>query len=69
MIQPHGRAGKGFYFIPEIDEEVLVGFEGGKAEVPYVMGAHYNRKKSLVIICHRTILKQSMHVGGIALNL
>jgi type VI secretion system secreted protein VgrG len=42
MIQPHGGAGKGFYFIPEIDEEVLVGFEGGNAQCPYVMGAHYN---------------------------
>jgi type VI secretion system secreted protein VgrG len=42
MIQPHTGAGKGFYFIPEIDEEVLVGFEGGNAQCPYVMGAHYN---------------------------
>ncbi len=42
MIQPHTGAGKGFYFIPEIGEEVLVGFEGGNAQCPYVMGAHYN---------------------------
>ncbi|WP_426485474.1 type VI secretion system Vgr family protein [Flavobacterium sp. 2] len=42
MIQPHTGAGKGFYFIPEIDEEVLVGFEGGNVQCPYVMGAHYN---------------------------
>ncbi|TDP03285.1 type VI secretion system Vgr family protein [Flavobacterium sp. 245] len=42
MIQPHTGVGKGFYFIPEIDEEVLVGFEGGNAQCPYVMGAHYN---------------------------
>ncbi|PIF70813.1 type VI secretion system Vgr family protein [Flavobacterium sp. 2] len=42
MIQPHTGAGKGFYFIPEIGEEVLVGFEGGNAQDPYVMGAHYN---------------------------
>ncbi len=42
MIQPHTGGGKGFYFIPEIDEEVLVGFEGGNAQCPYVMGAHYN---------------------------
>lgn len=42
MIQPHSGGGKGFYFIPEIDEEVLVGFEGGNAQCPYVMGAHYN---------------------------
>lgn len=42
MIQPHTGAGKGFYFIPEIGEEVLVGFEGGNAQCAYVMGAHYN---------------------------
>ncbi|WJS92817.1 phage baseplate assembly protein V [Flavobacterium johnsoniae] len=42
MIQPHTGAGKGFYFIPEIGEEVLVGFEGGNSQNPYVMGAHYN---------------------------
>jgi len=45
MIQPHSGAGKGFYFIPEIGEEVLVGFEGGNAQCPYVMGAHYNGKE------------------------
>lgn len=42
MIQPHSGVGKGFYFIPEIGEEVLVGFEGGNAQCPYVMGTHYN---------------------------
>ncbi|KFF03483.1 type VI secretion system Vgr family protein [Flavobacterium reichenbachii] len=46
MIQPHGGAGKGFYFIPEIGEEVLVGFEGANAQCPYVMGAHYNGQES-----------------------
>jgi hypothetical protein len=38
--------GKGFYFIPEIGEEVLVGFEGGNAEKPYIIGAQYNGKQS-----------------------
>jgi len=46
MIQPHGGSGKGFYFIPEIKEEVLVGFEGGNAERPYIMGTHYNGEAS-----------------------
>jgi len=46
MIQPHSGAGKGFYFIPEISEEVLVGFEGGNAQNPYVLGAHYNGSES-----------------------
>lgn len=42
MIQPHSGNGKGFYFIPEIGEEVLVGFEGGNVECPFVIGAQYN---------------------------
>jgi Rhs element Vgr protein len=40
LIQPHSGAGKGFHFIPEIGEEVLVGFEAGNAEKPFVMGTH-----------------------------
>jgi type VI secretion system secreted protein VgrG len=46
LIQPHSGAGKGFYFIPEIGEEVLVGFKGGNAERPYVMGTNYNGSES-----------------------
>jgi type VI secretion system secreted protein VgrG len=42
MIQPHSGSGKGFYFIPEIGEEVLVGFQGDNAQNPYVLGTHYN---------------------------
>jgi type VI secretion system secreted protein VgrG len=46
MIQPHSGSGKGFYFIPEIDEEVLVGFEGSNAQNPYVLGTQYNGGQS-----------------------
>lgn len=42
MTNPHSGGGKGFYFIPEVGEEVLVGFEGGNAEKPFVLGAMYN---------------------------
>ncbi len=41
VLTPHSGADKGFHFIPEIDEEVMIGFEGGNAERPYVMGALY----------------------------
>jgi len=41
IAQPHGGDNKGFYFIPEIDEEVMVGFENGNAEKPYVIGTLY----------------------------
>ncbi|WP_234418167.1 phage baseplate assembly protein V, partial [Aquimarina aquimarini] len=42
MITPHAGSDKGFHFIPEINEEVMVGFEGGNAERPFVLGALYN---------------------------
>lgn len=42
LIQPHSGSGKGFHFIPEIGEEVLIGFESQNTEKPFVMGTHYN---------------------------
>lgn len=42
IVTPHAGDDKGFHFIPEINEEVLIGFEGGNAEHPYVMGSLYN---------------------------
>uniref|UniRef100_UPI0010AB1FA6 type VI secretion system Vgr family protein n=1 Tax=Flavobacterium sp. H122 TaxID=2529860 RepID=UPI0010AB1FA6 len=32
LVTPHAGSGKGFYFIPEIGEEVFVSFEGGNPE-------------------------------------
>ncbi len=46
MMTPHSGGEKGFHFIPEVGEEVLVGFEGGNAERPYVLGALYNGVKN-----------------------
>lgn len=42
MAQPYAGCGKGFSFIPEIGEEVMIDFEGGNAERPYVKGTLYN---------------------------
>jgi len=42
VVTPHGGGDKGFHFIPEKGEEVLIGFEGGNAERPYMMGSLYN---------------------------
>ncbi len=43
-VNPYSANERGFYFIPEIDDEVLVGFEAGDAEKPYVIGSLYNGK-------------------------
>ena len=40
----HGGGGKGGFFIPEKGEEVIIGFEGARAEKPYVIGCVYNGK-------------------------
>lgn len=42
IATPHAGKNKGFHFIPEVGEEVLVGFEGGNIDKPYVMGSLYN---------------------------
>lgn len=42
IAQPYAGGRKGFSFIPEIDEEVMIDFEGGNAERPYVKGTLYN---------------------------
>ena len=47
IAQPYGGDGKGFYFIPEIDEEVMVDFENANAEKPYVVGTLWHGKQHL----------------------
>ena len=42
IAQPYAGEGKGFSFIPEIGEEVMVDFEGGNAERPYIKGTMFN---------------------------
>lgn len=39
---PYAGASKGLQFVPEIGEEVMVGFEMNNAERPYIIGAFYN---------------------------
>ena len=42
VMTPHSGAEKGIYFIPETGEEVLVAFEHGDAERPYVAGSFFH---------------------------
>lgn len=44
LVNPYAANERGFYFIPEIDDEVLVGFEGGDAEKPFIIGSLYHGK-------------------------
>lgn len=44
VVTPMAGAARGFYFLPEVDDEVLVAFEHGNPESPYVLGALWNGK-------------------------
>ncbi len=42
IAQPHAGKETGFHFLPEINEEVVVGFEGGNPQRPFVMGSMFS---------------------------
>ena len=42
IAAPMAGPGRGFYFLPEVDDEVLVAFEHGDIRRPYVIGALWN---------------------------
>lgn len=44
VATPMAGAGRGCYFLPEVGDEVLVAFEHGSPEFPYVMGGLWNGK-------------------------
>jgi uncharacterized protein involved in type VI secretion and phage assembly len=44
VAQPAAGAGRGFYWIPEVGDEVLLAFELGQANNPYVIGCLWNGK-------------------------
>jgi len=46
VITPYAGKGKGMHIIPEIGEEVVIGFDNGNAERPFVFGAMFNGKAS-----------------------
>lgn len=44
VVVPGGGAKRGIYFMPEVNDEVLVAFEHGDFSRPYVIGGLYNGK-------------------------
>lgn len=44
VLTPMAGNDRGFYFLPEVDDEVLVAFEQGQVEFPYILGALWNGK-------------------------
>jgi len=46
VLSPHAGSGHGWICTPEIDDEVLVGFEHGNPSYPIALGALYNKDNS-----------------------
>jgi uncharacterized protein involved in type VI secretion and phage assembly len=44
IVTPMAGDGRGLFLLPEVDDEVLVAFEHGRVELPYVLGALWNGK-------------------------
>ena len=44
VLTPMAGNDRGFYFLPEVDDEVLVAFEHGDMAFPYILGSLWNGK-------------------------
>jgi len=44
IATPMAGAGRGIYFLPEVNDEVLVAFDHGDVRFPYVLGGLWNGK-------------------------
>lgn len=44
VATPMAGKERGFYFLPEVEDEVLMAFEHGDARFPYVLGALWNNQ-------------------------
>jgi len=44
VAQPAAGAGRGFYWLPHVNDEVLIAFERGEAHRPYIIGSLWNGK-------------------------
>ncbi len=68
VAAPMAGNGRGAYFLPEVEDEVLVAFEHGRVDHPYVLGSLWNGQDSAPESNedgennHRTIQSRSGHV-------
>ena len=44
VVTPMAGSGRGLYFLPEVNDEVLVAFEHGNPDTPYVLGGLVERQ-------------------------
>ena len=46
LLSPYADAGQGLQMMPEVDSQVVVGFEAGNPRRPYVVGACWNGREA-----------------------
>ena len=56
---------RGFYCLPEVDDEVLVGFEHGDIHRPYIVGGVWNGKDKTVATVDNTVKNGNVNVRSI----
>jgi uncharacterized protein involved in type VI secretion and phage assembly len=57
VATPMAGNGRGLYFLPEVDDEVLVLFERGDVRFPFVIGALWNGKDQARMRCESSSRK------------
>lgn len=55
LLLPYAGLERGFHFLPEIDDTVLLGFEGNNAERPYVQGSF----RTMITKPHETLQNEN----------
>ncbi|MCP4341411.1 MAG: DUF2345 domain-containing protein [Desulfobulbaceae bacterium] len=46
VVTPMAGGNRGVYFLPEVDDEVLLAFDHGRVDHPYIIGSLWNGKDS-----------------------
>src|SRR5574338_1021126 len=55
VVVPGGGNNRGLLFLPEVNDEVLVGFEQGDINRPYVLGGLWNGQDATICVDNTTV--------------
>lgn len=63
VVSPNGGKERGFLFLPEIDDEVLVAFDHGDPNLPYIIGSLWNKKDKPPTAGSGQVIEQGSKIG------
>uniref|UniRef100_UPI003B3B957A type VI secretion system Vgr family protein n=1 Tax=Spirosoma sp. TaxID=1899569 RepID=UPI003B3B957A len=69
VAHPYTAAGEGMLFVPEINAQVLIGYESNLAEYPFVMTSLYPKKKGITYTQRDNVQKTIQTKGGNKISL